>query len=100
MQSFVVPQGLRNSKDRVLLSRSSRPATKQQRPVGATETERIRHGVFNFRLAGVVGNKIHSRSFRVLTFQVDGWRQYLIPKRQRGNSGLEPARTTEKMACH
>src|SRR5437879_6975924 len=48
----------------------------------------------------MVGDKIHSRSFRVLAFQVDGWRQYLIPKRQHGNSRLEPARTTEKMACH
>ena len=59
-----------------------RPALEDQRAVGAAEAEGIRQGVVERRLAGLVGNEVHSVGIGILVLEIDRGRQYLLAQRQ------------------
>src|SRR5947199_10044368 len=42
-----------------------RPAAEQKRAVGAAEPEGVRHGIFDFRFAGLIGNQVDTRGIRI-----------------------------------
>src|SRR6202011_1664837 len=75
------------------------PTPEQQSAVGPTKTERVRHGVFHFSFAGLVGDVVQI-AVRLGTFQVDGGRQNLIAQRQQSNSGFQPTSSAQQMSSH
>ena len=54
------------------------PAAEQERTIGAAETERIGHGVFEFRLACVVRNQVHPNRVGIGIFEINSGRDHLI----------------------
>jgi hypothetical protein len=77
-----------------------RPSPEQQCTVGAAEAERVRHGVFELGLAGLIGDEIHAAGFGVLANKVDGGRQDLIAQSQHRDARLEAAGASEQMPGH
>src|SRR6202021_2361481 len=51
------------------------PAPEKERAVCPAEAERVRHGIFDFRFAGLVGDQVHAGSVGIGILQVDGGRQ-------------------------
>src|SRR5208283_1842071 len=76
------------------------PAAEEQRTVGAPEAERVRHGIFEFGFAGMVGDEVHAGGFGVLALEVDGGRQNLIAQGEDGDAGFEAAGAPEEVAGH
>ena len=75
------------------------PAPEKERAVCPAEAERVRHGVFDFRFAGLVGDQVHAGSVGIGILQVDGGRQDLVAQRQNGNARLQSARAAKDAAA-
>src|SRR5271165_6915265 len=76
------------------------PAAEQQGAVGAAEAEGVRHGIFEFGFAGVVGDQVHAGGVRVWILQVDGWRQNLVTQCEHGDAGFESSSAAEQVSSH